>query len=426
MLRECRECFPHHWLQWKPLVSNPGMHHGTCVMHVPWWMSGLLPHGGRENVPSIHGACTTPKFTYLAKGSWLLNLHSSKTSIVRTCQLCKSSFGTECYLKWIKWVNNPKFTVAPFKLRSGSHGIETELDRYVRQICQILITEYVCPVIWLKTNNILLVLAKTTTWSEHYLFTNCGQEENHYLPIQPIEQNNLFNGMCIFQILTWIGKCIHHSFANWIMHRHTVLKCYFILCMYRCHIRRFCNKQPSGGKLYKVSPHRRCQLVSSRCIEQCLHLGISESKQSELGSIWTRYDVISTFLCLILCCWNWCRYTTFVNMSRLCINTSFGASHRNYGDWRQILMCVALWVDVLSGSIVRDSPSTVIIFKLISPADIVLFWALLIFWNVGRPWNECLWNWFPIITLQPRPLFESLRRHLAISQSDGCLYRDSR
>ena len=26
--------------QRKPLVSDPGMHHGTCVTHVPWCMSG--------------------------------------------------------------------------------------------------------------------------------------------------------------------------------------------------------------------------------------------------------------------------------------------------------------------------------------------------------------------------------------------------
>ena len=41
-------------LQRKTLVSNPGMHHGTCVTHVPWCMSGSLTCGGGENVP---GAC---------------------------------------------------------------------------------------------------------------------------------------------------------------------------------------------------------------------------------------------------------------------------------------------------------------------------------------------------------------------------------
>ena len=41
----------------KPLVSDPGMHHDTCVTHVPWCMSGSLTCGGGENVPGIPGAC---------------------------------------------------------------------------------------------------------------------------------------------------------------------------------------------------------------------------------------------------------------------------------------------------------------------------------------------------------------------------------
>ena len=49
--------FPTHRLQRKPLVSDPGMHHGTCVTHVPWCMSGSLTCGGGENVPGIPGAC---------------------------------------------------------------------------------------------------------------------------------------------------------------------------------------------------------------------------------------------------------------------------------------------------------------------------------------------------------------------------------
>ena len=48
-----------HRLQMKPLVSDPGMHHGTCMTHVPWCMAGSLTRGGGENVPGIPGACTT-------------------------------------------------------------------------------------------------------------------------------------------------------------------------------------------------------------------------------------------------------------------------------------------------------------------------------------------------------------------------------
>ena len=50
--------FLRHRLQRQPLVSDASMHHGTCVTHVPWFMSGSLTSGGGENVPGIPGACT--------------------------------------------------------------------------------------------------------------------------------------------------------------------------------------------------------------------------------------------------------------------------------------------------------------------------------------------------------------------------------
>ena len=48
--------FTCHRLQRKPVVGDPCMHHGTCVTHVPWYMSGSLTRGGGENVPDIPGA----------------------------------------------------------------------------------------------------------------------------------------------------------------------------------------------------------------------------------------------------------------------------------------------------------------------------------------------------------------------------------
>ena len=65
--RECWERFPRHRLQRKPLVSDPGMHYGTCVTHVPWYLSGSLTRSGGENVPGIPGACASRNFTYLAR-----------------------------------------------------------------------------------------------------------------------------------------------------------------------------------------------------------------------------------------------------------------------------------------------------------------------------------------------------------------------
>ena len=62
-----------------PLVSDPDMHHGTCVTHVPWCMSGSLTSGflwsrWRENVPGIPSACATCNFTYLVRGPWQTEL----------------------------------------------------------------------------------------------------------------------------------------------------------------------------------------------------------------------------------------------------------------------------------------------------------------------------------------------------------------
>ena len=81
MRRECRERFPRHRLQRKPLVSDPGLHHGTCVTHVTWCVSGSLTSGGGENVPSIPGACVTHSFTYLASGPWVGAWFKPMTSI---------------------------------------------------------------------------------------------------------------------------------------------------------------------------------------------------------------------------------------------------------------------------------------------------------------------------------------------------------
>ena len=71
MRRECRERCPRHWRQRQLPVSDQGMHHGTCVTHVSWCMSGSLTRGVGENVPCIPCACATRNFTYLVRGPWI-------------------------------------------------------------------------------------------------------------------------------------------------------------------------------------------------------------------------------------------------------------------------------------------------------------------------------------------------------------------
>ena len=60
-------------LQRKPLVSDPDMHHGTCVTHVPWCLSGSLNCGGGENVTGIFQRMRPRNFTYLVRNplNWI-------------------------------------------------------------------------------------------------------------------------------------------------------------------------------------------------------------------------------------------------------------------------------------------------------------------------------------------------------------------
>ena len=86
--------FLRHWLQRKPLVSDPVMHYDTCATHMPWYMSGSLTRGDGVNVPGIPGACATCNFRYLARGPW----H------VHVCLLCfVSMWSYYSVLTRIKW-----------------------------------------------------------------------------------------------------------------------------------------------------------------------------------------------------------------------------------------------------------------------------------------------------------------------------------
>ena len=64
--------FPRHRCQRKPLVSDPGIPHVTCVTHVPWCMSGSLIRSDGENFPGIPSACATRNFVYLVRGPYVL------------------------------------------------------------------------------------------------------------------------------------------------------------------------------------------------------------------------------------------------------------------------------------------------------------------------------------------------------------------
>ena len=67
-----------------PLVSDPGMHHGTCVTHVPWCMSGSRTRGDGENVPGILRACAPAILRIWQEAHWHLSQHPCTSAIVVT------------------------------------------------------------------------------------------------------------------------------------------------------------------------------------------------------------------------------------------------------------------------------------------------------------------------------------------------------
>ena len=67
--------FPRRRFLREPLVSDPGMHHGTCVTHVPWCMPGSLTCGDGENVPGIPGACASAILRIWQEAHGIISFH---------------------------------------------------------------------------------------------------------------------------------------------------------------------------------------------------------------------------------------------------------------------------------------------------------------------------------------------------------------
>ena len=78
------------------------MHHGTCVTHVPWYMSGSITRGGGENVPGIPGACATRNFYVSGKRS-LANIVWKALHIFP--QMCYSLIARMTYYGYFLWKN---------------------------------------------------------------------------------------------------------------------------------------------------------------------------------------------------------------------------------------------------------------------------------------------------------------------------------
>ena len=104
--------FPRRRFQRKPIVSDPGMHHGTCVTHVPRCMSGSLTCADGENVPDIPGACAPAilriwQEAHVTTGQEELRFRPLTTLVLThflefTCYYDFYVFGIFMHLKFIK------------------------------------------------------------------------------------------------------------------------------------------------------------------------------------------------------------------------------------------------------------------------------------------------------------------------------------
>ena len=120
MRRECRERFPRHRLQRKPLVSDPGMRHGTCVPHVRWCMSGSLNPRWQEKRSRHSRVCANRNFTYLVRGPMQ---HTRRHN--HDCELTFVSVAMSVYSNW-----------STFRPGNGV-GMRSIIVGYFRYICHI-------------------------------------------------------------------------------------------------------------------------------------------------------------------------------------------------------------------------------------------------------------------------------------------------
>ena len=126
---------PTRRLQRKPLVSDAGMHHGTCVTHVPWCMLGSLTCGGGENVPVILGACAPAILRIWQEAHTRYVLHKfggyqnntvnpipkcmKKVSVVVIYDLATCSISYFNYVRTITWVLNRKMLWNVYIIEKG-------------------------------------------------------------------------------------------------------------------------------------------------------------------------------------------------------------------------------------------------------------------------------------------------------------------
>ena len=92
MRRECRERFPRHRLQRKPLISDPCMHHARAAMHVgianPLWRGKRSPHSRCMRNPQFYISGKRPMLSCVSR----IYVHVALVGLGHNRQICHASF----------------------------------------------------------------------------------------------------------------------------------------------------------------------------------------------------------------------------------------------------------------------------------------------------------------------------------------------
>ena len=87
------------------LVSDPGMHHGTCVTHLPWCKSGSLVRGGGNTFPAFPAHAQPANMRIWQEAHCIGSLYRAQSSVHQPpYKICWASFFI-CKAKCIFKVN---------------------------------------------------------------------------------------------------------------------------------------------------------------------------------------------------------------------------------------------------------------------------------------------------------------------------------
>ena len=101
------ECLPRHRLQWKPLGSDPGMHHGTCVTNCQYvslieysYLNSKLTHFKSTNIksPFVHAMSRRLKRENLHRNHSVPDLPAVSQYTYCIIMMCSNSTGKGWFL----------------------------------------------------------------------------------------------------------------------------------------------------------------------------------------------------------------------------------------------------------------------------------------------------------------------------------------